>query len=874
MFGFIKKVLDFFGVDQSEDNPSETAVETTDVSTKVKTTDTTQEESSVKTKTVVPTQPRGSVKPETIAPDQQKKHQIKTETTTGTTKQKSPKVTLMDGHVKQYYFARRGETSTHDTSLPPPVKVLSGRSIPLKEIPFEATRNELVQIYLTSIDQLIKSNKLNSVPSQQIASHYLFLRSLANSETDGIKKNQILSLAKPLGNYLASKEPHVWKMINELIEKSEYPIIHYLKNNRAHSNFMLALIHEYHKEPLTKNQSAFVQKFRDSSVFLFPNSIYTAWLAHSYDDDSSFNPMFRERLSTNFYHSTLTDNLLLRTEPKEVTLSSEHHYKKEKGPIDSSFRYQMSSDRLLRIQGRTLLFSTPQNDVVAVKVQKKGEPKSTLEEEFQMADYLLKHQRRLDVHSKLPQPLGQYSVKKSEILEISRGSLDFERFKTLIDDSKDLEVYVYKAPQSYFTYLHDKNQDLEDLTASVKTNVHDLFVLLREGIVFPQLADIFHTHFGEDEREDKGRYQALVQLLNVLQFQLGRIDKWQKAVEYVNLRSSGLADLGDSLPITSLFTSSDFTKHYFSELLTGGYHPTFFDKSSGTANSLFTGKRRLFGNYLYLNTIAEYLLVIQLTLGSYGDKVTRDMMDKPKKEAVWRELTNVMFTSCAEAIHIMTGIPQSRALTLLKQRANIEKHFRQTQFWMTPDYSKLDEDTLQMEQYSIYSGEPEYEFTDKLVSGVGLSVDGVHQDLGGYNRESPLRELEKLLYATVTLIEGTMQLDKEFFKQLQQVEKILSGEIKTDANSCFEAVAQLLDLARPGCHFQKRLVLSYYEEAKLKYPSAPTDAYDSRFQVVAKTNAAITIQRFWREARKNLSENSDIDSEKPESERTSDKRLQ
>lgn len=72
MFGFIKKVLELFGVDQSEDNPSETVVETTDVSTKVKTTDTTQEESSVKTKTVVPTQLGGSVKPETIAPDQQK----------------------------------------------------------------------------------------------------------------------------------------------------------------------------------------------------------------------------------------------------------------------------------------------------------------------------------------------------------------------------------------------------------------------------------------------------------------------------------------------------------------------------------------------------------------------------------------------------------------------------------------------------------------------------------------------------------------------------------------------------------------------------------------------------------------------------------
>ncbi|HAT8146323.1 TPA: SidJ, partial [Legionella pneumophila] len=186
MFGFIKKVLDFFGVDQSEDNPPETAVEATDISAKIKTTDTTQEDSSVKTKTVVPTQPRDSVKPETIAPDQQKKHQVKTETTTGTTKQKSPKETIMDSHVKQYYFARRGETSTHDSSLPHPVKVLSGRSIPLKEIPFEATRNELVQIYLASVDQLTKNNKVSSVPPQQLASHYLFLRSLANSETDGI----------------------------------------------------------------------------------------------------------------------------------------------------------------------------------------------------------------------------------------------------------------------------------------------------------------------------------------------------------------------------------------------------------------------------------------------------------------------------------------------------------------------------------------------------------------------------------------------------------------------------------------------------------------------------------------------------------------
>lgn len=744
----------------------------------------------------------------------------------------------------KFRFASMGETDTHDNSLLPASKFVSGRSIPLKEIPFETTRSELVQIYLLSLDKCIKANKLKELAPQALAGHYLLIKSLAAAAQNLPEKNQLLALEKPFVNYLKGKESSIWSIVNDYTRDSEFPIVQWLKNQSSNSNFMVSFIIESNKGTLTRNQNAFIQQFKDSPAFFLPNPIYMSWLTHSYEKDSSINPMYNISKKTHYYHATIADNLLLRTQPKQVTFAPKHYYEKGKGIVDTDFRYTMDPSNFLRIQGRTLLFTDESEELIAVKVQKKGEPKSNLTEEFQMADYLQKHQNRLDLQSQLPRPLGQYSVKRTEILEKCISSPHYKQFLDLIGDTKDLEVYVYKAPVSYFTYLHDEHQSFRDFTASVKRNVHDLFVLLREGIVFSQLADIFHTHSDEEERVDKGRYQALVQLLSIFQSQLGRLDKWQKAVEFVNLRASGIADLGDSIPITSLLTASEFTRKYFSELLTGGYHQTFFDSSSGTASSLYTNKRKLFGNYLYLNTIAEYLLVIQLVVGTYGDKVTRKIDNSSIKQHMWQQLAELMFDSCAEAVTLMTGIPHSRALALLNQRAKIDNHLQQTQFWMTPDYADLDETEMRMQQYVLYPGEAGYEVNSEVVPGIGLSVDGINQDLGGYNQELPLRELEKLLYATVTLVEGTMQLDKEFFKQITQTEKLI--ESSCSAEDCYQAAAKLLDMARPGCHFQKRLALSYYEEIKLKYPSSSQTDIDTRFEKVEKHFAVKTIQSFWR----------------------------
>lgn len=757
-----------------------------------------------------------------------------------------PPTIVTNEPVKQHYFTSMSEIAP-DKSLPLATKVVHGESVPLEAIPFEATRSELIQHYVSLLKQGIKEERFSEVSPQDLISHYLFLKTLVAVEPDASHKE----LTKSLAEYLANKEPRLWEMAAEYTKESEYPIVRWLTHQQTNVNFILDFIRERSSEELTHNQKALMQQYKESPAFLFPNPVYMAWLNQSYEADSRLRPMYRERSSTHYYHANITDNLLMRTQKKQVNFAPQHYYQQGRGPVDSAFRFNINSSNLVRVQGRTLLFANNQNELIAVKVQKKGEAKSALTDEFQMADYLLKHQRRLNLQSQLPKPLGQYALKRADILAKCSKSPHYEQLKSLIGDATNLEVYVYKAPSSYFTYLHDAQQTWNQFSLAVKKNVHDLFMLLREGIVFPQLADIFHTHSDEEQRDDKGRYQALVQLLNTFQYELGRIDKWQKAVEYVNLRGSGLADLGDSVPISSLLTVSERTTRYYPELLSGAYHQTFFNKATGAAHSLFTNKRELFGNYLYLNTMAEYLLVTQLTLGSYAAKVTRTM-DAQNKAAVWQQTAELMFYCCAEAVTLMTGMPQVRAFALLKQRANLENHYQQTQFWMTPDYAKLDDNARKFKQYELYPGESNYEVNDELVADIGLSLDGVNQDLGGYNQALPLKELEKLLYATVTLIEGTKQLDLQFFHQLDETERLISDA--AGAEACYQAAVKLLDIARPGCHFQRRLALSYYDTIKLKYPTeSPADL---RFDAVAKHDAARKIVQFWKAHRNEVASSS------------------
>jgi hypothetical protein len=744
--------------------------------------------------------------------------------------------------VKQH-FARVGEKTTLDPNLPTTEKSFSGRTISVNEIPFESTRSQLVQLYVVSMHKCIREARLGTVPGPQLVSHYLFLKTLAASEDNSRDKELLTTLASSVGNYLKTNENSLWKLAKPYADNSEYPIIGWIKSRQLNQNFLLSFLHAQNSKPFTHQQKAFINNFKQTPAFFFPNQVYMAWLAQSYEADSAFKPFASDGSTTQYYHSNITDNLLLRTRQKEVTLAREHFYRMGRDPVNTEFRFDLNRANLVGIQGRTLLFSGSRGQIVAVKVQKEGEPKTAFTEEYQMAAYLNKHRQRLDLESELPTPLGQHSISRAALQKF-RNSPGFDKLQALIADKRNLEVYVYRAPSSYFTYLHNSAQTLEQFSAAVKKNTHDLFVLLREGIVFPQLADMFHTHSHENERTDQGRYQALVNLLRLFQTEMGRVDKWKEAVKYVNLRASGPADLGDSTSVNNLLTVSAFTQKYYSELLSGGLmHPSFLDRNSDEASSLYASKRRVFGNYLFLNIMAEYLLVLQLTIGSYGDAITRNLRENDKK-IVWKQLSELMFSSCALTVSVMTGIPESRAMVLIQQRASINQHAKQTGFWMTPDYAALGNSQIRAMQYELYSGESAYDVRDSLVEGVGMAVDGEHQDLGGYNQASPLKELEKILYATVTLIEATQQLDKQFLNQMQKVENFL--KVSKKADECYSAVAQLMDMARPGAAFQKTLALSYYKSIKEKFPGTDSEV-DARFENVEKQDAARKLYHFWKE---------------------------
>jgi hypothetical protein len=735
--------------------------------------------------------------------------------------------------------------------LPEPIQ--KRRNIELVEVPFEATRITIIELYLTILAKQITNQAINNIPNNELIAHYLFIKSLINDEpmlSQYFTNKTINQLESHLINKIPLKK---WNDVKNNCLNSEYPIIEWL-NNHDCVNFISKLIFKFSSKDLTHNQKHFLSSFSQSAVFYFPDRMYQSWLTKSFRNDSLFKPKKNSSFGSESYHSKLTDNLLMRSLHNQITSHAHNFYALDFDTPPSSLEIELSKLRFKSLLGRTMLFSIDgEDELIAIKVQKKGELKSDLAKEFNMGFYLNQNKQRLGLKSKLPTPLAQYSVPLNVVLNCIDDSVDSATFRALIIEDKTIEIYAYKASEDYFTYLHEKDQTLEELNQAVKTNVHDLFMLLRDGIVFPQLADLFHTQYNKEARSDKGRYQTLVQLLRDNQFDMGRIDKWKKAVEFINLRRSGLADLGDSMPLIDLLNPSDFTQNYYTELLTGGFHQTYINRDTGKAHSLFTNKRNNFGNYLHINIIAEYLLVVQLAIGYYANKVNHSMSEKDQQE-LWQELSLLMFDCCAEVINIMTGMPHNRALTHLNQRVNYHTHALQTQFWMTPDYSQLNKLTFNQKQKELYPDEQGYEICSKMIANVGLSEDGINQDLGDYNSTNPLRELEKLLFATVTLLEGNQQLDTHFLNQLEIIDNLLESD--ADAGECYQATAKLLELARPGARFQQQLALSYFATIKQKYPD--TDYCDSRFQQTHKELAALKILNFWRTHKQSRNDDSKI----------------
>lgn len=474
------------------------------------------------------------------------------------------------------------------------------------------------------------------------------------------------------------------------------------------------------------------------------------------------------------------------------------------------------------ILGRTLLFKDQDtSNIIAIKIRKKGEDISELRKEYTTASELRKHKGSLGLKSEIPNPkaIMQLNHVRDYLMANSGVHSDaFATFENLVgefENGDNLDAYVYEAKDDYFTYLHETMSYKEYFHAN-EVIVHDLCVLLKNGLVYDRLADIFHnTENSHDNREDRGRYQILVDLLRP-DFFLGgdgRITAWQKAVEYPNVRKSGLADLGDwRLLETVLDSNSDFVKEFIPNLFSA-------------ANTEIEAQNSIIADFL-----AEYMLVLQLIAGRRALEVTKGLSsDSEQAHHIWRMIAKQMILNCAIAMSIMSDIPEDIAIRYLEQSIDLNRYAQQMKFWMTNEFvSWVNEKKLPT---GLYAPELEIKFGDirhdTWDPKIGSSIDGVNPDLGAVNGQNPIKEGSKLFYH---MLIGTF-LGKEVsdsfsmqqgYKNLTMfahanADKDIQRILQPDKNS--EAIARIQRIYRENKHKKMKLEMMERKVENLESPS-------------------------------------------------------
>lgn len=399
--------------------------------------------------------------------------------------------------------------------------------------------------------------------------------------------------------------------------------------------------------------------------------------------------------------------------------------------------------KFLRVQGRTILLQDREGMILAVKIQKKDETREELAKEFDTTTYLRQHAEELKLQSSLPEPLSITQVSRVLTWLAPHVSPEaYQKFSAMTGGSDNRVAYIYKVnPEhcNYFTYLHDANLSEEEFQRANAMAVHDLYTMFAHGIIFPQLADLFHNSEHVDDRDDKGRYLVLVNLLRTHSGS-GRLTGWKEAVEYPNVRASGLADLGDRVSINEYIGHTERVEKF--------HNRTWWDHREKT------------GNYLFANLMAEYQYALFLIAGRRAGDLTEQAKVKGASEetvrTIWKNAALQVLRNCAQAVSILSTQTIESAEAFLRGVVDVNRLARQMQYWMTDAYiedvknNKLPEDIYgEGTEISLdFSRFRDGTFNDRI----GCSIDGVHQDLGPVNGQEPIKEANKLFYWMVSSI--------------------------------------------------------------------------------------------------------------------------
>lgn len=452
------------------------------------------------------------------------------------------------------------------------------------------------------------------------------------------------------------------------------------------------------------------------------------------------------------FHSKLSDQLsaseLKEAQPKKLLTFD-----------DYLPQLEASGWKFLRCQGRTILVEK-QGEILAIKVQKENEESADLLKQFH-AEKVLREEK-----------LAGY-VPESEYVGNIKNILPWLKNKTTPESLANFEkmvgfrerhtVYIYRVDaqhRDYFTYLHSPNISDQEFIIALRKIISDLCNLTANGIIYTQLADIFHNSEETEKRSDSGRYIVLTNLLSLMALYTGpmavgpmgsgRITDWKRAIEYVNLRATGCADYGDYIPLQDLFTESEWVRKHFSDALRRYKNKT--------------------GNYLLANVLAEQQFIIFLSVGRRAADTDARMKEQKQSEdaisQMWEKQAHQVIDNCVLMISKFNGKTEQVNREYLLTQTDVKMLARQMESFMTDEYilyfmantvppgtfSDKTKVTVALEKFREGTFNPDIgcsinaKYDPKLRKYVG------DQDLGPVNGPEPIKEANKLFHKTIDAI--------------------------------------------------------------------------------------------------------------------------
>lgn len=403
-----------------------------------------------------------------------------------------------------------------------------------------------------------------------------------------------------------------------------------------------------------------------------------------------------------------------------------------------------------------------------LRVQEKDEPLSSLIHQFKTAKYFKTHAGKFELKSFFPQPVGVFQVTGLlNWLKKNSSIMDFREISEMIAASRKHGVYVSEVAYQHYefnTFLYDASLSDNDFKNANQMIVHDLFTMLKQGLLLPNITLLLHhSHKLKEERADYGRFLVLASLLlGNKATGTGRLDRWESSISgyQTKLRASGIMHLHEAISINDLIVDSAYLNQYHRDAT------RVYDQQAA--------------NFILANIMAEYQYILFLMAGMRGLALIQEKINPPD---LWLNLAKQVVQNCALASSLLTHQPVMELENKFAVLIDVERLGRQMKYWMTGEYIEdIMENKIQADIYNsdtkVYVNFESF-CLNSYNSILGFTYDSIHSDLGNINGQEPIKEASKLFYLMVTHIfafYSQVKLTLEDVRKISSVKDLKESE--------------------------------------------------------------------------------------------------